>query len=282
MRLYIAIAGLVLGWWVPGVTADQTKAAPGPTYQVPYRLTDTLHVLVRAKINGKGPFNFILDTGAPFLFIATSVGKELGLESDSEGWATLVSFEIEGGVVIPQARARIETPFQLEGMNGLGLAGATLHGIIGYNILARYRLEFDFSKEKLTWTRLDFEPPNPRGLRGKGGAPGGLDALGGVLKLLGGFLGKKAEPELVIRGFIGVETADGPEGVQIKSVIAGSPANKAGLRPGDRIERVQGKLVASQSELRKVAKFQPGDEVSFQILRGKDTQEVKVRAGNGM
>ena len=30
-------------------------------------MTTFQHVLVRAKINGKGPFNFILDTGAPAL-----------------------------------------------------------------------------------------------------------------------------------------------------------------------------------------------------------------------
>ena len=46
------------------VRADDTKPADQPTkFAIPYKLTDTKHVLVRAKINGKGPFNMILDTG---------------------------------------------------------------------------------------------------------------------------------------------------------------------------------------------------------------------------
>ncbi len=38
----------------------KAEAKPG---LVPFRLTDTHHTLVRVKINGKGPFNFIVDTG---------------------------------------------------------------------------------------------------------------------------------------------------------------------------------------------------------------------------
>lgn len=35
----------------------------GRSYRVPYRLTDTNHLLVRVRIDGKGPFNFLVDTG---------------------------------------------------------------------------------------------------------------------------------------------------------------------------------------------------------------------------
>ena len=34
----------------------------------------------------------------------------------------------------------------------MGFAGAELHGIIGYNVLARYRMEIDFTRDKMTWT----------------------------------------------------------------------------------------------------------------------------------
>jgi serine protease Do len=44
----------------------------GRVYEVPFRLTPTKHILVRAKINGKGPYNFVLDTGAPDLFVAST------------------------------------------------------------------------------------------------------------------------------------------------------------------------------------------------------------------
>ena len=103
--------------------ADAPKAAP-QSFEVPYRLTVLKHIMVRAKLNGKGPFNFILDTGAPALFVSTKVADKIGVKSDKKGWGNFDRLEIEGGVVLKNAKARIEDPFQLEGMNGLGLAGA--------------------------------------------------------------------------------------------------------------------------------------------------------------
>src|SRR5437588_12559768 len=99
-------------WWViavaaalaaPTVRADEPKTVPttrtdAPTVLVPYRLTRTQHVLVRAKINGKGPFNFILDTGAPALFVAKKVADGIGVTADKRGRATFDRFEVEGGV----------------------------------------------------------------------------------------------------------------------------------------------------------------------------------------
>jgi serine protease DegQ len=262
--------------------ADEVRKASETIHQVPYRLTKTQHVLVRAKINGKGPFNFILDTGAPALFVATSVGKQLGLEPDRSGWATFTTFEIEGGVVLKDAKGRIETPFQLEGMNGFGLAGAPLHGMIGYNILAQFRLEFDFTKDKMAWTELDFRPGVPRGLGGRGGA-GALDALGTVMKFLGGLVGKKAEPEWAFRGFLGIEFADKEGGVEITAVLSESPAERAGLKVGDRIQDLQGEEVRSCADMTRLASaLTPGKQAKVKTIRGKETKEFNVKISEGL
>lgn len=278
--LFLGLLGLGLAGpaW-----AEESKAAKGKTFQVPYRLTNTQHVLVRAKINGKGPFNFIIDTGAPALFVATAVAKKIGVEPDKNLWGTFDRFEIEGGVVIPKAKGRIETPFQLEGMNGLGLAGAEIHGIIGYNLLAHYRIVFDFTRDKMAWTRLNYKPPVPQGLMGKGkGAPGGLDALGSVMKLMGSLLGKKAEPQMKPRGFLGVELADVGGGVEVKKVLAHSPAAQAGLKVGDRISRFQGKAVQTHAQLEKLAAALPaGQSARMQFSRAGAVQEITVKLGEG-
>src|SRR5438067_12871518 len=128
MSRYVWLACVLLLVPLSLHAADEPAKAKAETYQVPFRLTDTKHVLIRAKINGKGPFNFILDTGAPALFVSTAAAKKLGVTPDARGWGTFDRFEIEGGVVLTKARGRIEDPFQLEGMNGRGLAGAELHG----------------------------------------------------------------------------------------------------------------------------------------------------------
>ena len=131
-----ALAALSLAPAAPARAPPPGKLAPR-SYEVPYRLTVVKHLLVRAKINGKGPFNFILDTGAPALFVAKPVCKKLGVEADRNGWGTFDRFEIEGGVVLTKLKGKVETPPQLTGMNGMGLAGVEVHGMIGYNVLAR-------------------------------------------------------------------------------------------------------------------------------------------------
>ena len=132
---------------------------------VPYRLTDTHHTLVRVKINGKGPFNFIIDTGCPVLLISEPVGKKLGLD---KGWATLDSLTLEGGLEMTKVKARIETPFQIEGMNGMGLAGVELHGLMGYTVLAKYKMDFDYTELKMKWTPVKTEPLPPQAAQGQG------------------------------------------------------------------------------------------------------------------
>ncbi len=280
MRVLVVLTGLILG--LPAtVLADDGKKPPGPTYQLPYRLTDTKHVLVRAKINGKGPFNFILDTGAPALFVATAVCRKLGVEADQGGWGTFDRFEIEGGVVLEKVRARIEDPFQLEGMNGLGLAGAELHGIIGYTVLARYLLEFDFTRTKLAWTRLNYTPPAPLGLEGKVSG-GGMEAIGGLMKLMGTMLGKKANPDVKPRGFLGIELADVAEGVVVKAVLEQSPAAAAGVQVGDRITRFQGKAIAASADAQRLAALvTAGTTVTLAVTRGADTHTIRFEAGEG-
>ena len=53
-------------------------------------------------------------------------------------------------------------------MNGLGLAGVELHGMIGYNVLARYRMEIDFTRDKMTWTRARLRSAAAQGARRQG------------------------------------------------------------------------------------------------------------------
>src|SRR3954452_16937949 len=150
--------------------ADDPKTAEKPVnYAIPYKLTDTKHVLVRAKINGKGPFNMILDTGAPAVFITKPLAKKTGIAIDDKGWGDLTSFEIEGGLKVAKVRTRVEDLIQIDGMNSMGLAGVELHGVVGYNVLAKYRVEYDFTADKLGFTPLPkFEPPAPEKIDAKG------------------------------------------------------------------------------------------------------------------
>jgi membrane-associated protease RseP (regulator of RpoE activity) len=178
-------------------------------------------------------------------------------------------------------RGRVDDPFQLEGMNGLGLAGTELHGIIGYSLLARFRLEFDFTKDKMRWTALHFEPAAPQGLDGK--TMSGMEVIGGIMKLLGAILGKNPEQQIVLRGFLGIGLEERENTVLVKTVLAGSPAASAGLHTGDRISRFQGKAVRSMADVQRLAaKLAPDEIATLTITRGGETQSLRIKAGKGL
>jgi hypothetical protein len=260
---------------------DAKPAKPAGRVEVPYRLTDTKHVLVRVKMNGKGPFNLILDTGAPAVFITKAVAKKAKVETDAKGWANFNSFEVEGGLKVDKARGRVEDLFQLEGMNGMGLAGVELHGVIGYNVLAKYRIQYDFTADKLGFEPLPgFEPPPIKPIGGKG--QGGIEMLGPMMKMMAGLLGIKPNFATMPRGFVGIEFDD-QDGVVVRKVLPGSPADKAGLKAGDRIESVKNRSIDDAKDLtRALAKAGVGTKLTVTVKRGDKTEDLTLELGRGL
>ncbi|MGL6097042.1 MAG: redoxin domain-containing protein [Fimbriiglobus sp.] len=264
------------------------KPPAGPKAQrfdVPYRLTDTKHVLVRVKLDGKGPYNFILDTGAPIVVASKKLGAALGHTKETGAFTVDdVRIDVEGGLPVGKTQVRFDDLFQLEGMNGMGLAGVELHGVIGYTVLAKYRITYDFTADKLAWVPLDYEPPAVRGVpRGEGGGQGGLEVLGPVMKVMAGFLGITPNFATVARGRVGVELEDRPDGVVVTAVLAGSPAAKAGLRVGDRLTKVRDDDTRTTADVRKALAASPaGAEVEITRIRGGKTAEVRLTLEEGV
>jgi hypothetical protein len=284
LRWVLFSAGLAAMLAAPASAADPLpKDKPAAAFEVPYRLTDTKHVLVRAKLNGQGPFNFILDTGAPAVFIPNKVAKKIGLKLDEKGWGEFDKFVLEGGLVVEKARTRVEDLFQLEGMNGMGLAGVELHGVIGYNVLAQFKITYDFTQDKLQFAHLKgFEPPVVKAI-GKGGPGGGLDMMGTMMKMLAGMMGVKPNFEIVPTGFLGVEYEEKKDGLYAKSVLKESPADTAGILAGDKIESIKNASIDDASDFRKaISKVTTGDAVKVTVTRGKESKTLTVTLGKGL
>lgn len=75
------------------------------------------------------------------------------------------------------------------------------------------------------------------------------------------------------RGWLGLNVQEVGEGDArgpvVVDVFAGSPAEKAGLKPGDRVVGIGGKAVQRyQQILRKIALLQPGSSVKIDVVRG--------------
>lgn len=96
----------------------------------------------------------------------------------------------------------------------------------------------------------------------------------------------------VVRGWLGVQiqpvTADiaasvglaAPEGVIVTSPQNGSPAEKAGVKPGDILTAVNGRKIENPRQLaRLVAGLEPGSEANLALWRDGATSELKVTLG---
>jgi putative serine protease PepD len=90
-----------------------------------------------------------------------------------------------------------------------------------------------------------------------------------------------ASGQSIERAWIGVSTSDGAAGAAVEDVVAGGPADKAGLRAGqDVIVGVAGRSITSPDDLAEaIADRSPGDLVIVTIERGGERREVEVTLG---
>ncbi len=127
--------------------------------EVPIRLASPAKplILVDVHANGRGPFQFAIDTGTSTTAIAPELAKELGVESSPVGAGTtggapidfsagmLQSFQL-GGAKIDNMPVVVADFFTM--LNAA--IGAKLDGIVGYNFLRNYRVVIDYPGEMLT------------------------------------------------------------------------------------------------------------------------------------
>jgi serine protease Do len=91
----------------------------------------------------------------------------------------------------------------------------------------------------------------------------------------------------VQRGYLGAFISDDPQllksfgaetGVLVEDTIAGTPAEKAGLKAGDVVLQIDGRPVRSAAELRRmIADTEPGKTIQLEILRDRKRTSVKVK-----
>jgi len=113
------------------------------------------HILVKAKINdSKNDYNFIIDTGGVTLIDKTVV-QELGLKQRGP-MAKITTLNLSG--------YRIEnifcfTTFDFNIFRG---SGTTIHGIIGSNLMERFKVTFDFQACSVIFSTdtTSLTPPN--------------------------------------------------------------------------------------------------------------------------
>jgi regulator of sigma E protease len=101
-------------------------------------------------------------------------------------------------------------------------------------------------------------------------------ALSVVVDRQGRTLTYSVTPKMDPRDGIGVAGWNGEEDVQIGQVSKGSPAEAAGLRPGDLFLSVNGKPIVSPVVLQQAVIYSAGRPVRIKFMRGNQLETVSV------
>ena len=88
------------------------------------------------------------------------------------------------------------------------------------------------------------------------------------------------EPAIGFLGVSGTEPASGRPGALVTDVQPGTPADDAGLQPGDLITEFDGKAVTDMAALAGLVRpTAPGTTVTLEVVRGGRTEHIQVTVG---
>jgi len=139
------------------VIATATLAYPQKkpeVVEVPFTFEHS-SVIVSVEVNGKGPYNMLLDTGAELCAIDSNTAKELALRLTPIGGGKIVATgkkentlfltkfkQIEIGSVTAKHLLAVATDFSKISQR----IGIPIHGVVGYNFLKNRIVQFDYPR----------------------------------------------------------------------------------------------------------------------------------------
>lgn len=275
---WAAAAGLALAFIAP-IRADEQKTKP---VAVPFELLPSRHMLVAVKINGKGPYQLIFDTGAPVMLLNNKLAKDAGVITaktprplfapfGSAGQFSVKSLEL-GGLKAENVQAIVMDHPTVEAI--ASYFKKPIDGIIGFPFFARYRTTVDYQAKELTFVPNGYKP---------------ADVMESMTAALMQQMNRSAGDVKVIApagqwGLV-VDKGDGDEedGMDVVAVRPGSAAAVAGLKPSDRLLTIDGRWTDSLTDtFRAASVVKPGQAVTMKVRRGGQDLELTITPRPGL
>jgi hypothetical protein len=272
---------VLMGWFVamPAWAAPTLEKDAKPV-TVPFELLKTGHMTISIKINGKGPYTVIFDTGAPVTLINNKVAKEAGLLKDAKKPA----FSLFGTMGQTSIKTLELGDLKAEDVNTIVMDHPTveaiskalgpIEGIVGFPFFARYKMTINYKDKELTFVPNGYDPP---------------DVMMAVTASIMGMMGEKNPKAKVLApaaqwGFSATkEEKDEDAGVVVKDVFADSAAAKAGLKAGDRLLTLDGRWTDSLRDLYEAAGYvKAGTAAKVTVLRDGKEKELTIKPGAGL
>jgi predicted aspartyl protease len=149
VRAVIAAVPLACCTVPPPAAAQSSTCVPAQLASASYPL-----VLVKARVNGQGPFTFFVDTGATVSIVSASLARRLHLTplpATVQGIGAGGAFSTRASVAsiaiggVRQDRVLVAT-FDLAQINA---AVGPMDGGLGYNFLKAYRVTIDYPSRQV-------------------------------------------------------------------------------------------------------------------------------------
>lgn len=161
----IALAAVMLIW-------PALAAAAAPVASLPYRIAYGGWFTVRATVNGEGPFDFIIDTGATDTLVFENLAQRQNMQPT--GGPPRTVFGLSAGREFPPYMAGdivLSEAIRLEDHETVVLGDWVVdhdspQGVLGLDLLARYTLYFDAEAGLAHFYPPDAEIDYPRDWRG--------------------------------------------------------------------------------------------------------------------
>lgn len=258
---------------------DKVKKDPPKKIVVPFELIKTQHMVVSVKVNGKGPYRLVFDTGAPDSLVSTKIAKEAELFGKGKkvpsglfgnaGQTKIKELEI-GDLKAESISTMVMNHPTVE---AIAAFAGPLDGILGFTFYARYKMSIDYEKNLIT-----FEP--------NAYVPG--DVMKVMMdKMMAPKSVREAPRILAPAGLFGIRVEkakdDEDAGVTVKNVLPESPAAAAGFKTGDRILTLDGRWTDTVNDCYLAAGMvRVGSPATALVLRDGKKLLLKVTVHAGL
>ena len=276
----------------PGVVSIITQAGLGGGTGSGFVIDEQGHILTNQHVvEGAETVRVRFTEGAPVTARVTGAdaGSDLALLKIDPGERDLTPLPLgtSKDLKVGEPAIAIGSPFRLEGTLTAGVISALGRSIEAPN---------DFTIDGAVQTDAAINPGNSGGpLLDASGRVIGVNAQiassSGANEGVGFAIpidtAKEILPALkegreIRRAYLGVSTGDATTGTGalVAAVVPGGPADRAGVRPGDRIVGVGEQEVSRSSDVSTaISAREPGDRVALRIRRGGDERTLTVTLG---
>ena len=157
-RLAVLLFFVAAGCVVPGDAGEAEVSSNSQPGEIAFEMAEPneMAMIVPVMIDGKGPYDFVLDTGATLTCVAESLASELALDEPRGmlgrgatlgGGGPMRLVQIDS-IVVGTIEVNDVTACAID-LSDLENFGLEIDGLLGLNVLTNFRVTIDFERQIL-------------------------------------------------------------------------------------------------------------------------------------